>query len=107
MLPKSFKIANTVINVNFTDVPSTRYGYFCDAKREIIINKNLIVTDNDKEEIVELDDEQILNTFWHEVFHAFQMFLNNEIDETQAQVYANFMREYESTKCYDEISNQI
>ena len=44
------------------------------------------------------DKEQIKNTFWHELFHAFNYYWDNDEDEALAQVFANFMREFEITK---------
>lgn len=48
--------------------------------------------------IIQLTSEQIKNTFWHELFHAFNFYWNNETDEALAQTFANFMREFELTK---------
>ena len=42
-------------------------------------------------------DEQLRNTFYHELFHVFQFYYNNEFNEIQAQVYANFMCEFIET----------
>lgn len=94
-IPESFKIANQLIKVNLLDkVADNNYGNFCDAKNEINIAKTIEVIN----ENVQLTDEQIKNTFWHEVFHAFQFYFNNQYDEAQAQVFANFMCEFiEST----------
>ena len=46
-------------------------------------------------------DHQKLNTFWHELFHAFNYYMNNEQDETLAQSFANFMCEFLKTAEYD------
>ena len=46
------------------------------------------------------DKEQVFNSFWHEVFHAFNYLYNNEMNESLAQVFANFMREFQSTVKY-------
>lgn len=42
---------------------------------------------------IHLTEEQIKNSFWHEVFHAFQYYYCNKQDESLAQTFANFMRE--------------
>lgn len=47
-------------------------------------------------ETIYLTEEQIKNSFWHEMFHAFNY--NNKQDESLAQTFANFMREYELTR---------
>ncbi len=50
------------------------------------------------ENVVSLTSEQIKNSFWHEVFHSFNFYWNNEADEGLAQTFANFMREFELTR---------
>ena len=49
------------------------------------------------EEYVKVTEEQMCNTCWHEIFHVFNYHMNNETDETIAQSFANFMREFESS----------
>ena len=46
-------------------------------------------------------EHQKLNTFWHELFHAFNYYMNNDQDETLAQSFANFMCEFLKTAEYD------
>ena len=53
---------------------------------------------NDDGETIYLTEEQIKNSFWHEIFHAFNYYYNNKQDESLAQTFANFMREYELTR---------
>ena len=45
-----------------------------------------------------LPEEIIRNTFYHELFHVFNYYYNNETSETLAQVFANFMAEYNQSK---------
>lgn len=90
MIYKTFKIANQVIQTTFLEsLPGGEYGKFNDAKNEIQLARNIIVED----ETVKLTPQQIKNTFFHEVIHVFQFYYNNEFDEAQAQVYANFICE--------------
>lgn len=56
------------------------------------------VMKNDDGETIYLTEEQIKNSFWHEMFHAFNYYYNNKQDESLAQTFANFMREYELTR---------
>ena len=49
----------------------------------------------------EFKEHQKLNTFWHELFHAFNYYMNNEQDEALAQSFANFMCEFLKTAEYD------
>lgn len=44
--------------------------------------------------MVRLTEDQITNTFWHELIHCFQFYFDNSYSEAQSQVYANFMCEY-------------
>ena len=46
----------------------------------------------------DLEEGQIENTFWHELFHVFNFYFNTEQDEALAQTFANFMCEYLATK---------
>ena len=90
-IPISFKIANQTIKVNLLDkVINNNYGNFFDITNEINLAKNIEAEDG---KTYQLTQEQIKNTFWHEVFHAFQFYYNNKYDEAQAQVFANFMCE--------------
>lgn len=94
-LPSEFKCAGFTIKVIIEDkLPNNDYGYFCDAKNEIRIAKTVEV---DKE-TVQLTNEQIYNTFWHELIHCFQFYYDNEYSEAQAQTFANFMCEFYNTK---------
>ena len=90
MIYKTFKIANQEIKTILLDsLPGGEYGKFNDAKNEILLAKSVVVDD----EVIELTEQQMQNTFFHEVIHAFQFYYNNEFDEAQAQVYSNFICE--------------
>lgn len=90
MIYKQFKIAGQSIQTKIVEkLPDNEYGKFNDAKNLIEIAKT-VEADG---EIVELSESQLNNTWYHEVCHAFQFYFNNELDEAQAQVYANFMCE--------------
>lgn len=94
-LPDKFKIANQEITVVIEEIfPNNNYGYFCDATNMIKLARTL-KTEHDG--VVTVSDEQMRNTFYHELFHAFQFYFNNEFNEAQAQVYANFMCEFIET----------
>jgi hypothetical protein len=90
MIYKKFKIANQTITTKIVDkLPDNEYGNFCDAKCLIQIAQSI---DCDGE-IIELTADQMEATWYHEVIHVFQFYYNNEYDEAQAQVYANFICE--------------
>lgn len=48
--------------------------------------------------VISMETTQIKNSFWHEVFHAFNFYYNNRQDESLAQTFANFMCEFELTR---------
>ena len=63
-IPKKFKIANNWITVNIVEsLSNSEYGTYNDAKQEINIAKTV---DTD-EGTVQLTEEQMLNTFMHEL----------------------------------------
>lgn len=98
-IPHSFKIANHLYTVSLEDFVQDGddylYGYHSDTELVIKVARKI---KSDKGEEVSLTSEQIKNSFWHEVFHAFNFYWNNETDEALAQTFANFMREFELTK---------
>lgn len=96
MIPEKFQCAGFTIQVKLVDkLTDNAYGNYCDATNTISIAKTVDVTDIGK---VELTDQQMLNTFMHELVHVWQFYFNNNYDEAQAQVFANFMCEYVKTK---------
>ena len=46
-------------------------------------------------------DEMMENTLWHEILHVFQFYATTEYDESQAQVYSNFICELNKTAQHD------
>lgn len=100
-IPKRFKIANHEYRVIVQDFiydsnGETIYGLHDPVKLEITIATKI----RRNEEVIDLIEEQILNSWYHELFHAFNFFWDNGGDESLAQTFANFMREFESTKQY-------
>ena len=94
-IPKKFKIANNWITVNIVEsLPNSNYGKYNDVKQEINIAKTVEIDD----EVVQLTEEQMCNTFAHEYIHCMQFYFDNNISEAQAQVYANFLCEFLNTK---------
>lgn len=63
-IPKKFKIANNWITVNIVDrLQDGRYGTYNDVKQLITLAKTIEIAN----EVVQLTEEQILNTFMHEL----------------------------------------
>ena len=96
-IPSKVRIANhwyKVILCDFIDNGDT-FGSHCNLRLEIKVAECM---KNDDGETIYLTEEQIKNSFWHEMFHAFNYYYNNKQDESLAQTFANFMREYELTR---------
>ena len=74
------------------------YGQF-DYDEQII--KIRIFKDNGKP----LSKECILNTYYHELFHAFNYLWNTGSDESLVSTFAMLMREYETTRKYAKEQN--
>lgn len=94
-IPDKFKCAGFTINIDKVDkTNNNNYGNFCDATNTIEIADYISVEGKD----IALNDEQKLNTFFHELIHVFQFYHDNSYSESQAQVYANFLQEFFRTK---------
>ena len=98
-IPKRFKIAGhdykiIIENIVYDYDKESVFGYHDNVKLEIRIAKRVLIGS----ETIVLTPTQIENTFFHELFHAFNYYWNNEQDESLAQVFSNFMCEFERTK---------
>ena len=65
-------------------------GYYSHSPTQVIY-KTIEV---DNKTTVNLTEDQIFNTFIHELVHCFQFYFDNSYNEAQAQIYANFLYEY-------------
>lgn len=98
-IPTTFSLAGLNFRVkHVNDVKNGEdYGRYVDVENTIeLANK---VKDDDNQWVIVPEDIKY-NTFWHELFHVFNYYWNTEFDESLAQVFANFMVEYEQTKTY-------
>lgn len=95
-IPSSFKLANINFKVEIVDniKNGARYGEFNDCTSTIKIAKRALIDD----EWIDIPENIMLNTYYHELFHVFNYYYNNKTPESLAQVFANFMTEYLSTK---------
>ncbi len=103
LIPKRFRIANHTIKVEI--VPyiihsngDMAYGQWNETKLTIRVAQGMKFND----EVVTFKKEQILNTFYHELFHCFRFFINLSLDDTIEEMFvqgfANCFREYETSK---------
>ena len=91
-IPKKFKIANQEFNVIVKDKDiddDEDLGLFTYCPPAITIAKSALGEP--------LSEEQLLNTFYHELIHCFQYMYGNELSETEAQTFANFIREFQAS----------
>lgn len=96
MIPNKFKIAGFEIGVTFEDkLDDNNYGYWNDVSNTIVLAKNISLKNG---ELTSLTDRQIKNTFYHELFHAFQFYSGKKYCEIECNIFANFMLEFEETK---------
>ena len=102
-LPNEFKCAGNTIKVKLVErTDNNNYGNWCDVTNTITIAKTIELEDRT---VVKLTEDQITDTFWHELIHSLQFDFDNSYSEAQSQVYANFMCEYlKSTASDDEFA---
>ena len=91
-LPSEFKCAGNTIKVQLVEKEdNNNYGNWYDSTNTITIAKSIELEDKT---VVRMTEDQLTNTFWHELIHCFQFYFDNSYNEAQSQVYANFMCEY-------------
>jgi hypothetical protein len=97
MIPTNFKIAggkeiqvNIVENIN----DGKDFGVFNDATNIIKIANKVRVEDDWYNQT----EEDMERTYLHELFHVFQFYSGKDFDEMEAQMFSNFMYEYNKTK---------
>lgn len=96
MIPNKFKVAGFEISVTFEDkLDDNNYGYWNDVSNTIVLAKQISLKNG---ELTPLTDRQIKNTFYHELCHAFQFYSGKKYCETECNIFANFMLEFEETK---------
>ena len=84
------------ITVGEDDEMETRYGQWNEVLNTIELAKGVRIDGEEEATPVTLD--RVQNTFAHECAHCWQFFNGYPYDEQQAQLLANFFREYETTK---------
>lgn len=99
-IPASFEIARHLYNIIFCDFIDNgdTFGLHDNIKLEI---KIALKMKDDDGNVISLTKRQVKNTFYHELFHAFNYYYNTEQDEALAQTFANFMQEFDITKQYN------
>ncbi len=89
-IPKQFTLFGNKITIREIDKDEdNRYGYWNDAKEEIVLAHKVKVDG----ELIPLRPEQIEATWWHEVIHSMQWYSGKSYDEVEAQTYSNMLME--------------
>ena len=96
MIPKEFKCAGNIINVEIEDESTEVFGEYVPASDTIHLYKNIRYPEKDI--TISVNDRKITNTFYHELIHAWQHYAGIEFSEQQAQVFGNFLQEFMETK---------
>ena len=95
-IPEKFKIAGFDIKVELVDkTDDNNFGNWNDVTNTITVAKNISLKNG---ELTNLTERQIQNTFYHELFHAFQFYCGKEYSEIECNIFANFMVEFLETK---------
>lgn len=91
-IPDRFTINSQEITVKLVDtLPDQDFGEYCCLTDEIKIATR--VKDDDGT-FIPLKEEQIWNTLWHEVLHAFQWHSKGEFSEEESNTYAGYLIEF-------------
>ena len=93
---QEYKVVHKEIVRDENDDPV--FGLHSPAEATITIAHKFPITDSLKHNFTK---DQIVNSFFHEMFHSFNFMMNNEQEEVIAQSFANFMCEFLKTAKYD------
>lgn len=91
-IPEKFTINSQEITVEVVDqLPDQKFGEYCCITNKIKLARH--VKDDDGT-IIPLKQEQILNTFIHELLHAFQWHSKGDFSEEESSTYAGYFIEF-------------
>ena len=91
-IPEKFTINSQEITVELLDtLPDQKFGEYCCITDKIKLARN--VKDDDGT-VIPLKEEQIENTFWHELLHAFQWRSKGDFSEEESSTYAGYLIEF-------------
>lgn len=103
-IPEYFTINTQRVNIVLKDEPDPRgrFGKFDSYTSTITIYT--VVREEDGN-VMCLSNEQNLNTFFHEVFHAWQWYSGHDESEVEASTYAGYMIEFLRSTSIDQIDD--
>ena len=91
-IPEKFTINSQEITVEVVvQLPDQKFGEYCCITNKIKLAR--YVKDDDGP-IIPLKEEQILNTFIHEVLHVFQWHSKGDFSEEESNTYAGYFIEF-------------
>ena len=91
-IPKKFTINSQEIIIELVEtLPDQKFGEYCCITNKIKLATN--VKDDDGT-VIPLKEEQIENTLWHEVLHAFQWHSKGDFSEEESNTYAGYLLEF-------------
>lgn len=104
VIPKSFVIYNTQVNVVLYDNITKGEGEYLEPRygqwNEILLTIELAkgVRIDGEEKVTYLTIEQIEIAFYHELLHSFEFFSAMDYDEHRTQLFANCLHQFQFTK---------
>lgn len=96
-IPKRYKIGGQWFDVKLMDLVDKGDNYGTMQYCPPLISIATKYQDGDCQ-LKNISDNQIRNTYWHEVIHSFQYMAGLELDERVASTFAAFMCELEETQ---------
>jgi hypothetical protein len=99
-IPSKFEIFGQEITVEMVDDinKGKNYGVYSDAEKKITLAKKVLVDDD----WIDLSEDQIMITFYHELVHCFQFYSgigrDDEMSEIMANTYSGFIYEFVKTR---------
>lgn len=101
-IPEKFTINTQEIKIEIVDtLPDQNFGEYHCVTDTIKLATHI---KDDEGNLVRLTEEQILNTLFHEILHAFQWHATGDTDEIQSNTYAGYIIEFlKSTKLLEKL----
>lgn len=91
-IPEKFTINLQEIKIVLVDTIEDRlFGQYDCIKDTIKLAKYI---KDDEGEKIKLTEEQMLNTFFHEMLHAFQWHAKGDTSESESSTYAGYLVEF-------------
>lgn len=99
-IPKKFKVGGQWFEVEFKDLIDNGDNYGDFSYCPPIIRLATKYKDLDTGQLRDIPENQMENTFKHEIVHMWQYMSGNETSETVASTFAAFWCEFDETKEY-------